>query len=115
MGSNKSKSPPPSAAVALQRHWRRVCWCTLAGVLVWLGVSWAVVWWAHALNQVSIAGIPAGFWWASQGGIGAFLLIILVHGWVVSRLEQRQRQHQQQQRQQESQRVVSAATPESHD
>jgi putative solute:sodium symporter small subunit len=60
---------------------------------VWAGVGFglgivAVPW----LNQVRIAGFPLGFWFAQQGSILVFVVLILVYARWMDRLERRLRE-----------------------
>ncbi|MDP4300173.1 DUF4212 domain-containing protein [Leptothrix discophora] len=78
-----------------QRHyWRGVVRWTWLGLATWLFVTCVVSWFAGSFNQWTVAGAPAGFWLAAQGAIVAYLVIIVVHGWVMDRLEVRlEQQH----------------------
>ncbi|NRT57171.1 DUF4212 domain-containing protein [Sphaerotilus uruguayifluvii] len=69
------------------RYWRSVRLWTLLGLLVWFGVTFGVSWWAPVLDAWRIGRMPAGYWWATQGAIGVYLLIIVVHGRIMDRLE----------------------------
>jgi putative solute:sodium symporter small subunit len=88
---------PPSVARSAQerrladRHWRQVQCLTGLGLIAWLGVSVGVAWWADDLNRHDMMRMPAGFWWASQGAIGAFLFIIVAYAWTMDVLERRHR------------------------
>ena len=42
---------------------------------------------ADVLNRFSIGGFPLGFWFAQQGSIVIFVLLILVYGLVLNRLD----------------------------
>ena len=68
-------------------YWQRVCLWTLLGLVLWFGVTFGVSWWAHALDAWKVGRMPAGYWWATQGAIGVYLLIIVVHGRIMDRLE----------------------------
>lgn len=70
-------------------YWKHVCLWTAAGVLMWLGITFGVSWWSQFLDQWHIGGLPAGYWWATQGAIGAYLVIIVGYGRVMDRLEAR--------------------------
>jgi putative solute:sodium symporter small subunit len=80
---------PADSVEARAQHWRRVCLWTSLGLLGWLLVTWAVVWFARDFNAWTVAGAPAGYWLAAQGAIGAYLIIIIVHGRIMDGLEQR--------------------------
>lgn len=74
---------------ARSHHWRASVGWTVLGLAAWLGVTCAAAWFAGAFNRWTVAGAPAGYWLAAQGAIGAYLLIIVVHGWIMDRLDQR--------------------------
>jgi len=83
-----------SAAARALRHdnlpqwfWRRAQFWTGLGVLGWLVLTCGVVWFARDLDRWTIAQAPAGYWWAAQGAIGGFLVIIVVYCAVMERLE----------------------------
>jgi putative solute:sodium symporter small subunit len=69
-------------------YWRQVCIWTAAGLGLWFAVTFGVSWWSQVLDAWQVGHMPAGYWWATQGAIGVYLLIIVVHGWRMDRLEQ---------------------------
>ena len=83
MDSTNPDTPP------VNRYWRRVCLWTVLGLALWFGVTFGVSWWAHALDLWHVGRMPAGYWWATQGAIGAYLIIIIGYGRVMDRLEAR--------------------------
>jgi len=59
-----------------------------ACLLVWGGVSYgcsifAIDW----LNQFQIGRLPLGFWFAQQGAIYTFVVLIFVYAWGMDRLD----------------------------
>ncbi|RZS58620.1 putative solute:sodium symporter small subunit [Sphaerotilus mobilis] len=80
---------PHDARANQRRYWRGVVRWTWLGLAGWLLVTCAVSWFAGTFNRWTVAGTPAGFWLAAQGAIVAYLLIIVLHGWVMDRLEAR--------------------------
>jgi putative solute:sodium symporter small subunit len=74
--------PVPAAAArqAAARYWRRVVALTCGLLLIWaaLGLG-AGVWFAAALAPYRLGGFPLGFWFAQQGAILGFVLLILVY------------------------------------
>lgn len=77
------------AQPARQDFWRRVTFWTALGVVGWLFLTCGVVWLARDLDRWTVAQVPAGYWWAAQGAIGGFLIIIVVYCIVMERLEAR--------------------------
>jgi len=81
----------PRVADAVNRYWRRNV--TIMSVLL---IVWAVaglgagVLFADTLNAWSLGGIPLGFWFAQQGSIIVFVVLILVYAVMLNRLD---RQH----------------------
>lgn len=74
------------------RHWRRVVTLTLALLTIWAAVSLGCgVLFADWLNQFRLGGFPLGFWFAQQGAIVVFVLLILVYALGMARLERRHR------------------------
>ena len=63
-----------------QRHWRRNL--QLVGILlgIWFLVSYGCgILWVEELNAYSIGGFPLGFWFAQQGSMVVFILLIAVY------------------------------------
>jgi putative solute:sodium symporter small subunit len=82
----------PAVQQVRSAHWRRVLWFSAALLLVWALVSLGCgVWFADALNGVMLGGFPLGFWFAQQGAIVVFVLLILVYAIGMNRLERRHR------------------------
>ena len=88
----EATGPSTGGRRAIERgYWRGVVRWTLLGLAGWLLVTCAVSWFAATFNRWTVAGAPAGFWLAAQGAIVAYLVIIVVHGWAMDRLESRRR------------------------
>lgn len=82
----------PAVQQVRSAHWRRVLWFSAALLLVWALVSLGCgVWFADELNDVMLGGFPLGFWFAQQGAIVVFVLLILVYAIGMNRLERRHR------------------------
>ena len=41
------------------------------------------------LNAFKIGGLPVGFWFAQQGGIYGFVVLIFVYIWLMNRLDKK--------------------------
>ena len=88
-----SHQPAPIARgdeALIARYWRRNV-ALMAGLLaVWALVSLgAGVLFADALNAYRIGGFPLGFWFAQQGSIIAFVVLVLIYALAMSRLDRR--------------------------
>ena len=72
-----AKKEEPSPA---QRHWKRNL--QLVGILlgIWFVVSYGCgILWVEELNAYSIGGFPLGFWFAQQGSMVVFILLIAIY------------------------------------
>jgi putative solute:sodium symporter small subunit len=71
-----------------QEYWRRNL--RLMGILLffWALVSFgAGILFVDALNNVSFMGYPLGFWFAQQGSIIVFVILIGVYVWRMDKLD----------------------------
>jgi putative solute:sodium symporter small subunit len=59
-------------------------------LLIWFTVSFLFgIILADALNQFSIAGFPLGFWFAHQGSIYTFVVLIFIYVYLMNRLDKK--------------------------
>ena len=75
-------------AAQRRAYWRRNL--RLMGVLlaIWALVSYgAGILFVEPLNNLSIFGIPLGFWFAQQGSIVIFVLLIATYVWRMDKLD----------------------------
>jgi putative solute:sodium symporter small subunit len=73
-----------------QRYWRRNLRYLAILLFIWATVSFGCgIIFADALNQFRIpgTGFPLGFWFAQQGSIYVFCLLILVYVRLMNRLD----------------------------
>ncbi len=71
-----------------QDYWRRNL--RLMGILlvVWALVSFgAGILFVDALNNISFIGYPLGFWFAQQGSIIVFVILIAIYVWRMDKLD----------------------------
>ena len=54
-------------------------------LLLWGGAAFGVVFFAHDLQAVVVAGWPLGFWFAAQGSVLIFIAIVVVFAWASNR------------------------------
>lgn len=78
----------PSVRAALKRYWRSNLAIMYSLLAVWAvaGLGCGVLL-ADRLNTVRIGGFPLGFWFAQQGAIVVFVLLILVYALLMNRLD----------------------------
>ena len=71
-------------------YWRANVRLVLALLVVWFVVSYGFgILWADALNRVRIpgTGFKLGFWFAQQGSIYVFVVLIFVYVGLMNRLD----------------------------
>lgn len=70
----------PTASVTSLRGWLLFCWFV---------ASFGVVFFAHDLQQV-VAGWPLSYWFAAQGSVLIFILIVAIFAWFANRQERQE-------------------------
>ena len=78
----------PRVTAAIHRYWRKNVRVMAGCLAVWAaaGLGCGVLF-ADALNRFRFFGFPLGFWFAQQGSILVFVLLILVYGLALNRLD----------------------------
>lgn len=74
----------------LKKYWKTNLGYLLILLSIWFVVSYlfAIVF-VDQLNQIRIGGFKLGFWFAQQGSIYAFVLIILVYIRLMNKLDKK--------------------------
>lgn len=82
----------PPAVPAAPHYWRGVVRLTAGLLVLWalLGLGCGVLF-ADRLNAVRVGGFPLGFWFAQQGAILGFVLLVFVYAAAMQRLDRRGR------------------------
>ena len=70
------------------RYWRRTRALLGALLALWAAATFGLVSFARELNAWSFAGWPLGYWLAAQGIPLGFLVIVIVHAWVMARADE---------------------------
>ena len=61
-------------------YWRRSNRLVLGLLLVWFAVSFgAGILFVDPLNEIKMGGFPLGFWFAQQGSILVFIVLIAIY------------------------------------
>ncbi len=72
------------------RYWRANLRYLAVLLTVWFAVSYgAGILFVDQLDRFRIFGFPLGFWFAQQGPIYVFVLLIFVYVWLMNRLDKR--------------------------
>ena len=83
------KTATPAANNAAS-YWRENIKLLAVLLSIWFTVSFGFgILLADALNNLSIGGYPLGFWFAQQGSILVFVILIFVYAARISKIEKR--------------------------
>lgn len=79
-----------SEAQSHKRYWRENVKLLITLLAVWFAVSFgAGILFVDTLNKITIGGFPLGFWFAQQGSIIAFVVLIFVYAARMKRIDKR--------------------------
>lgn len=95
MPKDAPAAPPPepkpeAVAESLKRYWRANIMIMVVLLTIWavVGLGCGVLF-ADTLNAYRLGGYPLGFWFAQQGSIMTFVVIILTYCILLNRLDQK--------------------------
>lgn len=75
---------------ALKAYWKENVRYLIILLLIWFLVSYGCgILFVDELNQVRIGGFKLGFWFAQQGAIYAFVILIFVYVRLMNRLDKK--------------------------
>lgn len=78
----------PRVRAAVERYWRTNIRIMAVLLAIWgcVGLGCGVLF-ADVLNRFEIGGFPLGFWFAQQGSIATFVVLIFVYAVLLNRLD----------------------------
>ena len=78
----------PHKAFDRDLYWKRTVGRISILLAVWflVGPVMGIIF-VEPLNQVSLGGIPLGFWMAQQGSIYVFVVLIFLNAWLADRVD----------------------------
>ncbi|MDP6634175.1 MAG: DUF4212 domain-containing protein [Phycisphaerae bacterium] len=83
-----------------QSYWRANIRILLYLLSVWFLVGYVLsIFFVETLNKVHIGGFPLGFWFAQQGSIYVFIVLIFVYTRLMARLDKKFDVHEDQEEQ----------------
>ena len=72
----------------LKQYWAINIRYVLILISVWFVVSYGFgILWARVLNNIQIGGFKLGFWFAQQGSIYIFVILIFVYVYLMNKLD----------------------------
>ncbi|MBT8220048.1 MAG: DUF4212 domain-containing protein [Bacteroidia bacterium] len=84
------------ASESAKLYWKRNLRILLILLLIWFAVSYGCgILLADTLNQFRIGGFPLGFWFAQQGSIYVFVVLIFTYVYLMNRLDREFDVHEQ--------------------
>ena len=73
-----------------QAYWRTNLKYLLILIPIWFISSFGIgIIWADELNQFKMGGFPLGFWFAQQGSIYIFVILIFIYVRLMNRLDKK--------------------------
>ncbi len=72
----------------LKVYWKKNLRYLLILLSIWFFVSYGCgILFADALNSIKMGGFPLGFWFAQQGSIYVFVVLIFIYVWLMNKLD----------------------------
>jgi putative solute:sodium symporter small subunit len=73
-----------------QEYWRANLKIVTALLLVWFIASFGFgILWSETLDQIQMGGFKLGFWFAQQGSIYVFVILIFIYVFLMNRLDKK--------------------------
>ena len=69
------------------KHWSQTRNLTIVVLILWFIFSFVVHWFAKDLNGSSFLGFPLGYYFAVQGSLAIFVILIFVQNWIQDRID----------------------------
>jgi putative solute:sodium symporter small subunit len=80
---------------AQQAYWKENLRLLAISLVIWFIVSYGFgILLVDQLNQIKIAGFGLGFWFAQQGSIYVFLILIFYYAWRMNKLDRKYDVHE---------------------
>jgi putative solute:sodium symporter small subunit len=74
----------------LKKYWKRNLLYLSILLLIWFAISYGCgIIFVNELNTIRIGGFKLGFWFAQQGAIYGFILIIFAYIFLMNRLDKK--------------------------
>ncbi len=87
-GSQRKIASIEGGSEAAQRYWRTNITLILSLLAVWALVSYGAGYaLALPLQNVMLGNVPLGFWFAQQGAIFVFIILIFTYATVMDRID----------------------------
>ena len=72
----------------IKKYWKRNLTYLVVLLSIWFLVSYVLgILLVEPMNTIKIAGFKLGFWFAQQGSIYTFVVLIFVYVWLMNKLD----------------------------
>lgn len=79
-----------------EAYWKRNLTYLAILLAIWFIVSYGCsILFVEQLDQIQIGGFPLGFWFAQQGAMYVFVVLIFVYTWLMNRLDRKHDVHEE--------------------
>ena len=86
----------PSVSSQRKAYWKANLKLVAMCLLIWFTVSYGFsILFVHSLNEFRLFGFKLGFWFAQQGSIYVYLLLIFFYAWRMNKLDQQFHVHEE--------------------
>ena len=73
-----------------QKYWKANLKIVFSLLVIWFIASFGFgIIFSHTLDQIRLGGFKLGFWFAQQGSIYIFVIIIFLYVWLMKRLDKK--------------------------
>ena len=81
---------------AAAAYWKENIRILLSLLTIWFVVSFGCgILWVDQLDKIQLGGFPLGFWFAQQGSIYTFLVLIFVYIFKLNKLDRKYNVHEE--------------------
>ena len=70
-----------------EAHWAKTRNLTIGVLIVWFIFAFVVHWFAEGLNASSFMGFPLGYYFAVQGSLAIFVVLIFFQNWMQDKID----------------------------
>ncbi len=85
-----SSAPTPALSEAHRNYWRANLRLIAVLLSIWAVVSYGCsILFIEQLNKITIGKLPLGFWFAQQGSIYVFVVLILIYAWQMDKADRK--------------------------
>ena len=79
-----------------QEYWKRNTRLLALLLFIWALVSYGfAIFFAEAMSSFKIGALPGGFWWAQQGAMFVFVILIFVYARRMDKLDREYNVHEE--------------------